>query len=137
MPPITSSNTIAAPALTSRAYVLFARNPTYTHNYNPSFASRHPNMFVCLSVSLSSMLGDPLVSMAFLAYVCGVGQVYEERPEKKRRAPAWCDRVLWRTRDEDHVAAVMYSRAELMLSDHKPVCAELSVKVCCCLPVCY
>ncbi|CAM9504238.1 unnamed protein product [Laminaria digitata] len=56
-------------------------------------------------------------------------QVYEERPEKKRRAPAWCDRVLWRTRDEDHVASVLYSRADLVLSDHKPVCAELSVKI--------
>eukprot|EP00903_Cladosiphon_okamuranus_P010739 g10150.t1 len=56
-------------------------------------------------------------------------QVYEERPDKKRRAPAWCDRVLWRTRDAGHVASVVYSRGELLLSDHKPVLAELSVKI--------
>lgn len=60
----------------------------------------------------------------------GGGQLYEERPDKKRRAPAWCDRVLWRTKDAGHVTCVRYSRADLLLSDHKPVCAELSVKVC-------
>lgn len=59
-----------------------------------------------------------------------IRQLYEERPDKKRRAPAWCDRVLWRTRDAGHVGTVSYSRGELLLSDHKPVCAELSVKVC-------
>lgn len=61
---------------------------------------------------------------------CGRDQLYEERPDKKRRAPAWCDRVLWRTRDVGHVTSVRYARGDLVLSDHKPVCAELSVKVC-------
>ncbi|CAM9113698.1 unnamed protein product [Ectocarpus sp. 13 AM-2016] len=56
-------------------------------------------------------------------------QLYEERPDKKRRAPAWCDRVLWRTRDVGHVTSVRYARGDLVLSDHKPVCAELSVKI--------
>lgn len=55
--------------------------------------------------------------------------MYEERPDKKRRAPAWCDRVLWRTRDAGHVTSVRYSRGDLLMSDHKPVCAELSLKV--------
>lgn len=55
--------------------------------------------------------------------------MYEERPEKKRRAPAWCDRVLWRAREAGHINCVRYSAADLVLSDHKPVCAELSTKV--------
>lgn len=47
--------------------------------------------------------------------------VYEQRPEKKLRAPAWCDRVLWLTQDPGYLKQVNYTRSELNVSDHKPV----------------
>ena len=54
---------------------------------------------------------------------------YEQRPDKKKRAPAWCDRVLWK---DTHAATnsklgygvtqLLYASAvELCPSDHKPV----------------
>ncbi|CAM9900250.1 unnamed protein product [Chrysoparadoxa australica] len=54
---------------------------------------------------------------------------YEQRPEKKLRAPAWCDRVLWRSQERGHVSLSSYRSADLMLSDHMPVCASLDVKL--------
>lgn len=45
----------------------------------------------------------------------------------KRRAPAWCDRVLWR--DSPHARAVAYGRRELTESDHRPVSAVLELSV--------
>ena len=55
--------------------------------------------------------------------------LYERRPEKKLRCPAWCDRVLWRAKDPSQVRCLTYRRAELCLSDHKPVAAQLQAKV--------
>ncbi len=48
---------------------------------------------------------------------------------EKQRPPAWCDRVLWRS---DRVVptpehAPLYNRAELCMSDHKPVHAAFDV----------
>lgn len=47
--------------------------------------------------------------------------MYEQRPDKKLRAPAWCDRVLWLTKDPSYLTQLNYSRSELNVSDHKPV----------------
>lgn len=46
---------------------------------------------------------------------------YEKRPDKKLRAPAWCDRILWMVQDQNHLKQLDYSRSELNVSDHKPV----------------
>ena len=59
---------------------------------------------------------------------------YESRPEKKLRAPAWCDRILWRASpgtDPAHVRQLFYGSVDgLQSSDHKPVVAlfEAAVK---------
>ena len=45
----------------------------------------------------------------------------------KRRAPAWCDRVLHRR--GEHVEAVAYARHEVRASDHRPVSAVLKLSV--------
>jgi len=57
--------------------------------------------------------------------------VYEQRPEKKLRAPAWCDRILWMTRgDPRHVKQLTYNRSETPnCSDHKPVYSTFEVTV--------
>uniref|UniRef100_A0A1I7ZW51 IPPc domain-containing protein n=1 Tax=Steinernema glaseri TaxID=37863 RepID=A0A1I7ZW51_9BILA len=48
---------------------------------------------------------------------------------EKRRAPAWCDRILWRVMSEGtHVVASDYESIEcITLSDHKPVRSLLHV----------
>jgi phosphatidylinositol-bisphosphatase len=49
---------------------------------------------------------------------------------EKSRAPAWCDRVLWRTQAEDDVALLDYtSHPKMIISDHKPVSALFNVKL--------
>lgn len=53
----------------------------------------------------------------------------ERRPEKKLRAPAWCDRVLWR-KMRNHVSVKVESyesNRDLNPSDHNPVRATFSV----------
>ncbi|TYZ61130.1 hypothetical protein PybrP1_008848 [[Pythium] brassicae (nom. inval.)] len=62
-------------------------------------------------------------------YQAGTAQ-YEKRPEKKLRAPAWCDRVLWRAKHAEHVALLCYAAVHALdLSDHKPVHAAFEVQV--------
>lgn len=40
---------------------------------------------------------------------------------EKRRAPAWCDRVLWRSREPSRVEQLHYQRWEANVSDHRPI----------------
>ncbi|ETM99496.1 hypothetical protein PPTG_18747 [Phytophthora nicotianae INRA-310] len=55
---------------------------------------------------------------------------YEKRPEKKLRAPAWCDRVLWRAKNPTDVKLRSYSSVPALdLSDHKPVNALFDIQV--------
>lgn len=56
---------------------------------------------------------------------------YDNRPEKKVRAPAWCDRILWRTADDaSHVCLLSYNHSmRPNVSDHKPVYATMQVTV--------
>jgi len=48
--------------------------------------------------------------------------LYERRPDKKLRAPGWCDRILWHAKDWALVKQLSYEAcAALEMSDHKPV----------------
>lgn len=46
--------------------------------------------------------------------------------KKKRRTPAWCDRILWHG---DGIMQLSYIRGESRFSDHRPVCAVFSVEI--------
>ncbi|XP_042392160.1 type I inositol polyphosphate 5-phosphatase 10-like isoform X2 [Zingiber officinale] len=46
--------------------------------------------------------------------------------KKKRRTPAWCDRILW---NGDGIVQLSYIRGESKFSDHRPVCAVFVVEV--------
>ncbi|KAL5221653.1 hypothetical protein ABZP36_026366 [Zizania latifolia] len=46
--------------------------------------------------------------------------------KKKRRTPAWCDRILWRG---DGIVQLSYYRGESRFSDHRPVCGNFVVEV--------
>ncbi|KAF3441034.1 hypothetical protein FNV43_RR19320 [Rhamnella rubrinervis] len=48
------------------------------------------------------------------------------KSKKKRRTPAWCDRILWRG---DGIEQLSYIRGESRFSDHRPVCGVFSVDV--------
>ncbi|KAI5116766.1 hypothetical protein M0805_004983 [Coniferiporia weirii] len=48
---------------------------------------------------------------------------------EKRRSPAWCDRVLYRTRDPGRVHCLHYRRYEANVSDHRPISAAFEVTV--------
>ncbi|KAJ7983108.1 Endonuclease/exonuclease/phosphatase [Mycena polygramma] len=48
---------------------------------------------------------------------------------EKARAPAWCDRVLWRTRSPNRVQQLHYRRYEANVSDHRPVSAAFRFTV--------
>lgn len=57
--------------------------------------------------------------------------VYDQRPEKKVRAPAWCDRILWMAQeDPSHVEQLCYARSETPnVSDHKAVYSMVRLTV--------
>lgn len=56
--------------------------------------------------------------------------LYEARPDRKLRAPAWCDRILWKTtRNKEAVKLIKYTTAPLNVSDHKPVYALFNCEV--------
>ncbi|RWR79689.1 type I inositol polyphosphate 5-phosphatase 10 isoform X1 [Cinnamomum micranthum f. kanehirae] len=46
--------------------------------------------------------------------------------KKKRRTPAWCDRILWHG---NGIEQLSYIRGESRFSDHRPVCAVFVVEV--------
>jgi hypothetical protein len=56
----------------------------------------------------------PLVFPPTYKYQPGT-EVYESRGDKKLRAPAWCDRVLWKVSKEEKSAVTLlhYGRAEV------------------------
>nr|KAJ0211774.1 hypothetical protein LSAT_V11C400166050 [Lactuca sativa] len=45
---------------------------------------------------------------------------------KKKRAPAWCDRIIW---TGEGLKQLLYTRSETPLSDHRPVKAMFSAEV--------
>jgi Endonuclease/Exonuclease/phosphatase family len=57
--------------------------------------------------------------------------VYDQRPDKKLRAPAWCDRILWRAQEDPaHAEQLSYGRSETPnISDHKAVYSVLRLTV--------
>jgi len=46
--------------------------------------------------------------------------------KKKRRTPAWCDRILWYG---EGIVQLSYIRGESKFSDHRPVCSAFIVEV--------
>lgn len=48
---------------------------------------------------------------------------------EKRRAPAWCDRILWRSREVSRVMQTGYRRYEANVSDHRPISASFSLTI--------
>lgn len=56
----------------------------------------------------------------------GCAQLGKKGDKLKRRAPAWCDRVLWRGAG---LKQTRYDRCESRLSDHRPVRAAFAVEV--------
>lgn len=50
----------------------------------------------------------------------------ESKPGEKKRTPAWCDRVLWFGKGMKQIS---YTRAEIMLSDHRPVNSVFLVEI--------
>ncbi|KAG6840960.1 hypothetical protein C0991_003020 [Blastosporella zonata] len=48
---------------------------------------------------------------------------------EKRRSPAWCDRILWRSRVESRVSQLHYRRYEVDVSDHRPISSAFTITV--------
>ena len=64
-------------------------------------------------------------------YKYDVGSDLYDSSEKKR-APAWCDRVLYR--GQGRIKEVEYRRHEVRASDHRPVSAAFKIRVKSILP---
>ena len=47
----------------------------------------------------------------------------------KKRIPAWTDRVLFSQQNSQSMTLIKYGRAEVTLSDHRPIYAHFRVKV--------
>jgi len=54
-------------------------------------------------------------------------EVYDS--SSKYRAPAWCDRILWRSRVANRVQQLHYKRYEANVSDHRPISAAFAITV--------
>ena len=48
---------------------------------------------------------------------------------EKSRVPAWCDRILYSTRDPERVKNLHYRRYEANVSDHRPISAAFRITV--------
>lgn len=48
------------------------------------------------------------------------------KSRRKRRTPAWCDRILW---SGDGIEQLSYVRRESRFSDHRPVCAVFAAEI--------
>ena len=48
---------------------------------------------------------------------------------EKQRTPSWCDRILWRCKDDECATSLNYKRHELLSSDHRPVSSVFLLKV--------
>uniref|UniRef100_A0ACD5XN10 Uncharacterized protein n=1 Tax=Avena sativa TaxID=4498 RepID=A0ACD5XN10_AVESA len=59
-------------------------------------------------------------------YGCAQAAAKKGEQKLKRRAPAWCDRILWRGAG---LKQTRYDRCESRLSDHRPVRAVFAVEV--------
>lgn len=60
--------------------------------------------------------------------------IYEARPEKKKRIPAWCDRILYLINEKNiimnPIEVLQYQAIEsILVSDHKPVYCEFQCKL--------
>lgn len=47
----------------------------------------------------------------------------------KKRIPAWCDRILWRTLNNSRAVQTQYRRWEANISDHRPISAVFNLTV--------
>lgn len=48
---------------------------------------------------------------------------------EKKRAPAWCDRILYRSRAPERLQQLTYQRHEVRVSDHRPVSALFQITI--------